>query len=167
MHGKTLLGERLKDGVAATNFLRALPDVEPGFLGCVGHSAGGTTALFLAVLEPHITHGIVSGYFCDYQQSILGMPHCVCNYVPGLLPLAGVGEIAALIAPRRLLLINGENDPIFPMSGFDSPFQTLQHAYALTGSEANLSRVLHQNGHQFDYGAAIRWLRDSVQKNSP
>jgi len=158
MSGKSLAGERVREGMAAINYLLSRNDVESDFLACVGHSGGATTALFLSALDTRLTETVISGYFCDYQHSILGMPHCECNYVPDLLTLADIGDIASLIAPRNLLLINGRNDHIFPYEGFHKPYQTLQTAYHLMASDNNLSAYTHDNGHQFNCAATLNWL---------
>ena len=97
------------------------------FLGCAGHSGGATTALFLSALDTRLKNIIISGYFCDYQHSILGMPHCECNYLPDLLTIADIGDVTSLTAPRNLLLINGTNDHIFPYEGFHKPYQALKN----------------------------------------
>jgi len=60
MHGRTLLGERIWDGLCAVSALLARPDVTGG-LGCTGHSGGGATALWLAALDPRISVVVVSG----------------------------------------------------------------------------------------------------------
>ena len=160
MQGKTLLGERLRDGMAALNYLVGREDVQA--VGCIGHSGGGTTALFLAALDTRLSNIVISGYFCDFHHSILAMPHCACNYIPGL--MLDIGTIAALIAPRPLLLINGENDPIFPISGFEQPYQTLQQAYETAPD--HLATHLHTHGHQLVYGPAAEWLLYHREKTS-
>jgi cephalosporin-C deacetylase-like acetyl esterase len=79
MQGRTLVGERCWDGICAINYLQTRADVRQGVLGCTGHSGGGTTTLFLAAMEERITAVVVSGYFCSFQASILGMQHCECK----------------------------------------------------------------------------------------
>ena len=156
--GYTLLGERVREGLAVIHYLHTRNDVNLREISCVGHSGGGTTALFLSTLDTRIATTVISGYFCDFHASIYAMPHCACNYVPRLLTLANIGEIAATIAPRRLGFVNGEQDPIFPFAGFHTPYKVVKQAYAITTSPTNLSSETHPGGHQFDYAAARRWL---------
>ena len=159
MHGKTLIGERIGDAVSVTNYLITRDDIVPDYLGCTGHSGGGMTALFLGALDTRFNVNVVSGYFCDYQHSILAMPHCPCNYVPNLLSLAGIGTLATLIAPRRLRFINGENDALFPIAGFHKPISIVQCAYSLLDVHESLSVVKHTNGHQYLYDAGLEWFQ--------
>jgi len=84
MHGRTLLGERISDGMCAATWLLSRQDVTGG-LGCAGHSGGGMTTLFLFALDERVKTILVSGYFNSFRGSILAMEHCECNYVPGIL----------------------------------------------------------------------------------
>src|SRR5262249_56153405 len=42
---------------------------------------------------------------------------CLCNQLPGLCALASVGQLMALAAPRRLLVVHALEDPPFPVEG--------------------------------------------------
>ncbi|MCA9888842.1 MAG: hypothetical protein KC546_10740, partial [Anaerolineae bacterium] len=123
-----------------------------------GHSGGGMTALYLAALDDRITTSVVGGYFCDYYYSILGMSHCECNYVPGLLPLGDVADVGALIAPKPVRFINGQIDPIFPIEGVHKAYQTVERAYKLAGAEDACSLYIHPDGHRYDLAASVEWF---------
>ena len=151
MHGKTLLGERVRDGIAALNYVLSRWNYD---VSCVGHSGGATTALFLSALDARINHTIISSYFCEYKKSILGMPHCECNYVPNLLTVGDVGDIAAMIAPRDLLIVHGQADTIFPIDGVDAPYQVVKAAYPPQAC----SIIIHPGGHEFVYAISRDWL---------
>ena len=158
LQGRTLLGERCWDGLCAINYLQTRPDIRPDALGCTGHSGGGTTALFLAALEERITAVVVSGYFCSFRASILGMRHCECNYVPGILQLAEMGDIAALIAPRPLSLLNGRHDPIFPIAGAIEQFETVKRAYDINGRAEACHLAIHPGQHAYHLPSSQSWL---------
>jgi hypothetical protein len=176
MQGRTLLGERCWDGLCAINYLQTRSDVRPDVLGCTGHSGGGTTALFLAVLAQRITAVVVSGYFCSFQASILGMPHCECNYVPGILQLGEMGDIAALIAPRPLCLVNGRYDPIFPLEGTIEQFETVKQAYAAdsraassraASSRANACHLaIHSGQHAYHLPSSQAWFEQWLKNET-
>ena len=159
LHGRVLLGERVRDGMACINYLQSRDDIVMNPLGCTGHSGGAMTALFLSTLDTRVTVNTLSGYFCDYRHSILGMAHCDCNYVPNLLTLGGIGEITALLAPRPLRIINGKNDPIFPIAGVDEPYQVVQQAYEISHVPESISLVFHQGEHLYDYQESYSWFQ--------
>jgi dienelactone hydrolase len=160
LHGMNLLGERVRDGIASLNYVLGRADVVTDFVGCTGHSGGAATALFLSALDTRLTTSVISGYFCSYKHSILGMPHCECNYVPNLLTLGDIGEITALIAPRRLCILNGRQDTIFPLSGVSEPYQVLQRAYSVASMLESCTLVFHDGGHRYNYPVSYAWMRD-------
>ena len=157
MHGRTLLGERVWDGLCAASYLLSRPDVTGG-LGCTGHSGGGTTALWLSALDERIRVVVVSGYFSSFRASILAMEHCECNYVPGILTLAEMGEIAALIAPRPFCAINGKNDDIFPVESALVEFETVFRAYSLHNAASACQLGIHPGGHAYNNSLARTWF---------
>jgi hypothetical protein len=168
LQGRTLLGERCWDGMCAINYLQTRVDVRPGVLGCTGHSGGGTTTLFLAAIEERITAAVVSGYFCSFLASILSMRHCECNYVPGILQLGEMGDIAALIAPRPLCFVNGRHDPIFPLQGTIEQFETVKRAYEVNGRAEACQLAIHSGEHAYHLPSSRSWLDRwcQLQENS-
>jgi len=114
--------------------------------------------LFLAAITEKITAVVVSGYFCSFQASILGMRHCECNYVPGILQLGEMGDIAALIAPRPLCLVNGRYDPIFPIQGAIEQFETVKRAYEVNGRTAACQLAIHPGEHAYHLPSSLDWF---------
>jgi dienelactone hydrolase len=158
MQGRSLIGERCWDGLCAINYLRTRPDVLSDQLGCTGHSGGGCTALWLSAIDPRITAVVVSGYFCSFKASLLSMTHCECNYVPGILSQAEMGDVAALIAPRPLCAIHGERDPIFPMHATLAQFETVKRAYAILGCDSACCLAIHPGGHAYHHPSSQAWF---------
>lgn len=158
MAGRTLLGERCWDAMCAINYLATRPDVQPGVLGCTGHSGGGCTALWLAALDERVTAAVISGYFCSFRASILAMEHCECNYVPGILELGEMGDIAALVAPRPLCVLHGELDPIFPAAATVEQFETVKRAYAASGRPDACALIIHPGGHVYRRAESRAWF---------
>ncbi|MBZ0301971.1 MAG: alpha/beta hydrolase family protein [Anaerolineae bacterium] len=158
LEGRTLLGERCWDGMCAISAIQNRPDVMPDTLGCTGHSGGGTTTLWLSAIDERITTIVTSCYFCSFKASILGMEHCECNYVPGILELGEMGDLAALLAPRPARFINGEMDPIFPVSATREQFETVQKAYALFGVPEKTSLTVHSGVHAYNHAFSHEWF---------
>jgi hypothetical protein len=127
-------------------------------MGCCGHSGGGTTALWLSALDDRITVCVPSCYFCSFKHSILGMHHCECNYVPGILQYAEMGDLAALVAPRPLRIIAGERDPIFPIEGVREQYETVQRAYQLLDAAERCSLAVHPGEHSHHHGNTREWF---------
>jgi len=132
-------------------------------LGCTGHSGGGTTTLFLSALDERIKTIVVSGYFNSFRGSILAMEHCECNYVPGILELAEMGDIAALIAPRPFCAINGEQDDIYPVAFAREQFETVHKAYELNSASHACQLSIHSGGHAYNNQVSRDWFAESMK----
>lgn len=158
MQGRTLLGERCWDGMVALSYVQNRADVVKGRMGCTGHSGGGTTTLWLTAVDERVTAAVVSCYFNAFNDSILAMEHCECNYVPHILEYAEMGDLAALIAPRPLRFINGATDPIYPLAGAQAQLPVVEAAYTLLGAGDKVSLAVHPRSHAYDHGMAQEWL---------
>ena len=158
LEGRTMIGERCWDAMVALNYLQSRDDLVPGAVGCVGCSGGGTTALWLSALDERIAASVVEAYFSSFKHSILGVPHCECNYVPHILKYAEMGDLAALIAPRAFLVAAGENDPIFPVEGARQQFETVSKAYTLLGVPERCSLAVHSGVHEYRHEYTQEWF---------
>jgi dienelactone hydrolase len=158
MLGKPLLGSRVWDAMRAVDLLQQLGAVDPQRIGIMGISGGGAVALFAAALEPHIQAAVISGYFCTFRDSILALQHCACNYVPGLLQDAEMGDIAALIAPRPLLIEAGTADPIFPLPGVLEAYERVHGAYVACDAANRIGKHVFAGGHQINGAQAYPFL---------
>lgn len=115
--GRTTIGERVFDILQLLRWLAVRDDIDRTRLGVMGGSGGGTAALFAAALLPQITHAMPAIAFSSFRGSIGAMPHCACNYIPNLLRFGESADVAGLIAPRPVVMVNGRFDPIFPACG--------------------------------------------------
>lgn len=158
MQGRCVIGERCWDGFCAIDYLRTRGDVVRGALAATGNSGGGTTTLWLSALEDRITVSVPSCYFCSFKASIVDLHHCECNYVPGILRLGEMGDLAALIAPRPFRAIAGEKDNIFPIAAVREQFETVRRAYKLFAAEEKCSLAVHPNPHQYSHKMSHEWL---------
>lgn len=159
MLGKPLLGSRVWDTLRMIDVLQALPEVDGQRIGIMGGSGGGTVALFAAALEQRLQGVVLSNSFCTFKDSILAVQHCHCNYVPAILQDAETYDIAALIAPRPLLVASGTDDPIFPLPGVLEAYGRVRGAYNLFGAADRLTQDIFVGGHQMKGQKAFDFLR--------
>ncbi|MFE5775624.1 dienelactone hydrolase family protein [Brachybacterium sp. NPDC056505] len=149
LHGSPVLGARVADASAAVSALRAQPGVDPDRVGVVGGSGGGAVALLLAALDLRIPAALVANFFSSFASSIAAIPHCPCNVVPGLLPAFEMAEIAALVAPRALVLEAREADPLFPIAAARASFARLeQHRERSRDAGSGARLVITDAGHR-------------------
>ena len=159
MLGETLAGWRVWDTLRALDYLETRTDcVDAARLGVIGISGGGLAALFTAALDTRVRACVVSGYFNTFAASILSISHCIDNYVPGLLTLGEMPDLAALVAPRALFVENGRADPIFPFAAFEQAVMQGREIYNTFGVPERFEAEAFDGGHQFHGQGAFAFL---------
>ena len=121
--------------------------------GCVGFSGGGMQTLWAAAMDERISVVLISGYLYGYKDSLLTLNgNCSCNYIPHLWEHFDMGDVASLIAPRRLLVQSCRADHLNGPRGLDNVYEQLsvvRAAYALYGAEERLTHDIREGGHCF------------------
>lgn len=147
--GRTLLGERVYDVDRAIDYLMTRDDIDPARIGVMGTSGGGTASTFAGALLDRITHVMPSCSFTTFADSIMSLDHCCCNYVPGLLDWGEAAEVAGLMAPKPLVIVSGNEDPIFPIQGSIQEFERLRSIYTACDAPDHCRHVICDGGHRF------------------
>lgn len=131
--GRTLIAERVWDVMRAIDMLSNFSQCDLDKILITGNSGGGTLSYYAACLDERIKLSVPSCAFSPYRTSILDIIHCNCNYIPSAYRYFEMQDLAALIAPRRLILVNGEKDDIFPVGGVKEGFETVKSIYETCG----------------------------------
>ncbi|MFW5695694.1 MAG: alpha/beta hydrolase family protein [Alkalispirochaeta sp.] len=161
--GRTLLGERVHDVKCAVSLIEPLPQVDPGRVGIMGNSGGGTASYYAAALDDRIAAVMPGCSVAPYAESIGAIDHCSDNYLPGAYVHFDMPDIAGLIAPRPLVLVSGEQDPIFPIEATRAAAEHIQHIYDSAGAPGCLRHHVGPGGHRFyrdawtDFVEATGW----------
>ena len=145
--GMTPIGLRCWDASRLVDYLRSLEAVDSARIGAAGLSGGGTIALFWTALEPRVKLAMVGGYYCTFADSIYSIHHCICNSVPGIMEWGEMREVAALIAPRPLLVISGTKDSIFPIEATRRAYSDLEPVYNLLNADGALESDFFDGPH--------------------
>jgi dienelactone hydrolase len=147
--GETMIGWRVWDVMRALDYIETRPDLDASRVGCVGISGGGTCALYAAALDQRIRCTYLSCCLGTFAGSIMAVPHCVDNYVPGILNWAETYDVAGLIAPRALYCESGSQDAHFPVAAAREAFKRIQHIYSVVGAEDRARQEIFEGGHRF------------------
>ena len=115
----------------------------------MGNSGGGTTTFYAACLDERIKVAVPSCSVCTYKHSIAAMKHCVCNFIPNIANYFDMGDLGGLIAPRKLVVVNGRFDDIFPEAGVTESFEIIKSLYEAAGVPENCALVTGDGGHRF------------------
>ncbi len=165
--GMTPIGLRCWDVSRLVDFLEGRDEVDGKRIGVAGLSGGGMVALFSAALEQRLRFAMVGGYYCTFQESIYSIYHCLCNCVPGMLEWGEMREIAALIAPRPLLVISGEKDPIFPIAATRRAYAELEKVYACLGAAGNLEKDFFDGPHAWSNRKSVGFVNSHAPLEQP
>lgn len=166
MLGRTVIGERVWDvskAIDSLEFFKDKLDIED--ITLLGTSGGGTATYYAACYDERIKTAAASCALSTYRASIGNVWHCSCNYIPGIARFFDMGELSALIAPRKLLVFAGEIDPIFPLSAAKEVYSVIEKIYARAGAPENCKlTVFPGKPHYFDREIAFATLRKSREK---
>jgi dienelactone hydrolase len=157
--GQCMIGWRLWDIIRSVDYLETRPEVDAGRIGLMGISGGGMMTLFGTALEPRIKACLVSGYYNTFRDSIFSIAHCIDNYVPGILTIAEMPEIAGLVAPRPMFVESGTEDPIFPIAATRSSFEAARRIWRVWGAEERLGLEVFEGNHQFSGKQGFPFLK--------
>lgn len=119
-----------------------------------GFSGGAMQSLYLSALDERIHASFLSGYMYGFRDSLLQMNrNCSCNYVPHLMEHFDMGDIASLIAPRRLMIQSCREDRLAGARGLinvQEQVDILRANYAVTGIAEHVQQDIEDGPHHLD-----------------
>ncbi len=146
------------NSLRAVDWISALPDVDPARIGCTGESGGGTQTFLLTALDPRIA---VSAPIVMVSDTFQG--GCVCENAAGLRIGTDNVEIAALTAPRPLMMVGASGD--WTAKTMDRAYPAIRGVYTLVGSTGRVSARVFDFPHNYNqtsrnavYPFLARWL---------
>ena len=147
--GRTLIGERVWDISRAIDILENFSGIDTERVAVMGNSGGGTAAYYAACMDERIKIAMPSCAVCTYKGFITAKRHCPCNYIPGIAKYLDMGDLACLIAPRKLIVVAGELDNGFFIDGVREAYETIEKIYAKAGVPEACRLVVGSEGHRF------------------
>jgi cephalosporin-C deacetylase-like acetyl esterase len=147
--GYTPAGVEAWNSIRALDYLESRPEVDASRIGITGRSGGGAYSWYTAALddriqaavpvagitnlEDHVVHGCVEG-------------HCDCMYFANTYRW-DFPQLAALLAPRPLLVANTDRDRIFPLEGVLDVHRKVRRLYDLGNKPQELGLQIAAGGH--------------------
>ena len=159
-YGLTTAGVRVFQAIACLRWLQTLQTVDARRVGVMGISGGALAALYASVCEPAFARTVVSGYACTFRDSILSRWHCPDNYIPGILRIGEMGDFAAAVAPRPLLIESGTRDPLFPFAGAKEAHERARRVYKLMNASDALTVDVFNGKHRVNGAASFGFLAE-------
>jgi dienelactone hydrolase len=167
--GVTWPGVLVWDDLRTLDYLASRPEVDRQRLGCVGLSVGGYRSFVLAALDRRIRTAVDVGWMTSFASNIrrhvlntVGLTF----HIPGLYRYLDLPDLAALIAPRSLLVINGSRDALFPLEGVEKAFRKIEACFRKAGAPERQRCRLYDAPHQFNramQAEAWDWLAAALR----
>jgi dienelactone hydrolase len=161
-------GVLLWDDLRTLDYLASRPEVDPNRIGCVGLSMGGYRSYLLAALDPRIKAAVDVGWMTSFASQI--KQHVINTigfsfHIVGLYRYLDFPDLAALIAPRALMVINGSQDQLFAPDGVKHAFDKIARCYKKAGAPDRQRCRIYDAPHQFNLEMqkdAWDWLKKWV-----
>ncbi|HKA06765.1 MAG TPA: prolyl oligopeptidase family serine peptidase [Gemmataceae bacterium] len=142
--GYTPAGVECWNGMRALDYLESRPEVDLKRIGVTGRSGGGAYSWWIAATDERIACAVPVAGIADLQAHLNeGYPgrlekgviagHCDCMFMTNTYRW-DFSKVAALLAPRPLMLGNSDRDDIFPVPGFRRIEPKVQRIYDLYGA---------------------------------
>ena len=177
--GRPYLYDTVWDVMRLVDYLQTRADVDPKRIGVMGVSKGGTEAYLAAAVDPRITAAVpiigVQGFKWaldnNQWQARVGtfsppvesaardagaevdaafVRRFYDRVAPGIYGDYDAGSMLALIAPRPVLVINGDSDARTPLTGVQEAVKAARRTYIKMNADEKLGLYLQPNaGHVF------------------
>lgn len=143
-------------GVEAWNCIRALdylstrPEVDTNRFGATGRSGGGAYSWWIAAIDDRIKAVAPTAGITDLHNHVIDGTvegHCDCMFIVNTRRW-DYAQVAALVAPRPLLIVNTDADTIFPLDGVVRVHEQTRRIYDLYGTSTNLGLVIAPGPHK-------------------
>lgn len=169
LFGDSLLGLQVRDNLRAVDVLQSLPFVNAQKIGATGASGGGNQTMWLAALDERIQAAVPVVSVGSFEAYVTRC-NCICETLPGGLPLTEEWGLLGIMAPRPLLILNALHDaPAFGYEPMTSTCRQLEEIYAMLGARQHFDSRLFDMEHGYSHQplqAMLAWMRHWLKGDS-
>lgn len=160
LNGETLAQRVIEDGMGAISVLNAIPFVDKNRIGCLGHSYGGNTTIYLAAFDKRIKYACASGSAVTFKNRIannVGIE--MASVIPNFLKTYDIDDVVCEISPTKFLIVCADNDK-YSKDAMDT-YSKAKVEYRNKNAAENLFVKQYEGGHaiteeRFHY--VIDWM---------
>jgi cephalosporin-C deacetylase-like acetyl esterase len=149
--GYTPAAIEMLNAIRALDLLAARDDVDGTRLGVTGISGGSATTWWVSAADERVKAcapvcGTATLASHIYDRVIDG--HCDCMWWPNT-ALWDLTNVAAIIAPRPLLVASANQDGIFPIASIHEAYERIERVYRTLGKPDHVRFVETPGGHSY------------------
>lgn len=149
--GTSVQGLIVLETMAWLDWLEQDSRIDPTRIAAIGNSGGGTLTLFLGALRDELAAVSSSGYPSTFEFiARKEKRHCLCNVLPGIVGQLEMGHLLGCVAPRPLLICQGDKDVLIPADLFHRVARQTREAYACLGAQDRFQAELLPGEHSWD-----------------
>jgi dienelactone hydrolase len=170
--GYTPAGVEAWNCTRALDYLQSREDVDPKRIGVTGRSGGGVYSWWISAIDERIQAAVPVAGITDLENHVVDgcvEGHCDCMFMVNTYrwdyPL-----VAALVAPRPLMIANTDQDRIFPLDGVVRTNDKVRKIYELCGAGDKLGLVITPGPHKDTQELrvpAFHWLSRHLKGEDP
>jgi dienelactone hydrolase len=170
--GYTSAGVEAWNCIRALDYLETRPEVDADRIGVTGRSGGGAYSWWVSALDERIKATVpVAGITSLHNHVVDGTVegHCDCMFMLNTyrwdFPM-----VAALVAPRPLLISNSDKDGIFPLDGVVDVYFKTRKIYGLYGAKDKLGLQITEGPHKDTQELrvhAFHWMNRFLKGEDP
>jgi dienelactone hydrolase len=170
--GYTPAGVEAWNCVRALDYLETRPEVDPTRFGVTGRSGGGAYSWWIAAIDERIKVAVPVAGITDLENHVVDgcvEGHCDCMYMVNTYRW-DYAQVAALMAPRPLLITNSDKDGIFPLDGVARLHRKVRDIYRLHDKANHLGLQISEGPHKDTQElqiAAFHWFNRFLKNDDP
>ncbi len=148
--GYTPAGVEAWNCVRALDYLQTRPEVDGQRMGVTGRSGGGAYSWWIAALDERIKAAVPVAGITDLTNHVIDGTvegHCDCMFMQNTYRW-DYAQVAALVAPRPLLISNTDKDGIFPLEGVVRVHEKVRNIYRLYKAADKLGLQITEGPHK-------------------
>ena len=148
--GYTPAGVEAWNCVRAIDYLQSRKEVDPERIGVTGRSGGGVYSWWIAAIDARIGAAVPVAGITDLENHVVDgcvEGHCDCMFMVNTYRW-DYPMVAALVAPRPLMIGNSDADVIFPENGVRRLLDKVRKVYDLYDAGDRLTLNLTTGGHK-------------------
>jgi len=147
--GRTATAERVWDMMRLIDWALDEFDIIESQILVMGNSGGGVVTYYAAACDDRITCAVPSCSYVSFVSKTGFIHHCDCNAVPGITRWGESWDLVGLIAPRRICIVNGRQDRLFPLNEVDRAVAGAKRIYDAIGHSDRFEHNYGPAGHRF------------------